>query len=147
MKWFLGILLLVVAIAPTSLLFYHYYSRQQPLPADDPLAVVVEFEAVKPKVLEPGAVFSVRACKIVDGYRYRLLLDGGYSISAHLSIATKDGAISVVPEILRTSSPPPPTVTLLRQVGQDWIVRFHVLLDGKRTDLLVCLREQGLLLE
>jgi hypothetical protein len=146
--WFLGSLLLVVAIAPVSLLIYNYYFRTTATPIkDDPAAVVVEFEPVRAKELEPGAVFSVRSCKILDGYRFYLYLEGGKVISAHLSVATKDGAATVVPEIFRTTSPPPPTATLLRKVGDEWIVRLHVAKDGKRTDLLSCLRERGLLLE
>lgn len=145
-NWYLAILLMV-AIAPASLLIYNYVIRRPVETKDEPAGVVVEFEPVKPKVLEPGAIFSVRACKIVDGYRFLVQLEDGKAISAHLSVATKDGAVSVVPELLRTSSPPPPTVTLLRQVGEDWIVRFHLVKDSKRTDLLECLREQGLLLE
>lgn len=145
-------ILLVIAMAPLSLFVYNIFTGSDPVEVEPPIeikqdlsGVLVEFESAKPKKLEPGTEFLVNSCRIIDGYRFNLKLEGDNEISAQLSTATKEVATSVVTELIRGSVSP--SVVLLRKVGEDWIIRFYLTKDEKRTDLLVCLREQGLLLE
>lgn len=141
--WFLAIVLGVIAIAPVVLVSYYYRGGT---PVEKPIASV-QFEGDNPnRVLEPGAVFEVRACKVLDGYRFGMYLEGGKWIEAHLPTATKDEASQVVVELLNKATPPAPTVTLRRQVGHYWVVDFHLTVDGKRSSVLDLLREKGLLL-
>lgn len=141
--WFLAVVLGVIAIAPVLLVGYYYRGVG---PSEKPIASV-RFEDENPhKKMEPGAEFEVRACKVIDGFRFEMYLEGGKWIEAHLPVATKDEASQVVVEWLNKTTPPSPTVTLRRQVGNVWIVDFHLQVDGKRSSILDLLRAKGLLL-
>lgn len=142
--WLLAIVLAVIAIAPVFLLTY-YYDRRSPQPSEQEIASV-QFEPEKvAKKLEPGAKFPVKACKVLDGYRFEMYLDGGKWIEAHLAAVAKEEASPVVVDWLNKTTPPPPTVTLLRQVGDHWVVDFELNVDGKRASLIDLLRARGLL--
>lgn len=141
--WMLAVILAVVAIAPAICLVY-YVVKSVP---NDPTIASVQFEPQKvQKVLEVGVVFEVRACKVLDGFRYEMYLDNGKWIEVHLAVAAKDEANSFVVEWLNKTTAPPPSITLLRRVGNYWIVDFHLTVDGKRVNMVDLLRIKGLLL-
>ena len=143
-SWILAILLAAVAIAP---IFYLVYNAKSGTPKSPSIATV-EFKQIrKSTVLEPGAVFDVRACKVVDGYKFGLYLEGDKWIEAHLASATKEEAIPVVIELLNNAEPPPPSVTLLRKVEDYWIVDFELTQSHKRVKLVSILRSKELLLQ
>jgi len=145
-SWVLAVILAIVAIAP---IFYLVYNARSGVGTDhrpDSIATVQFEQVVKNTVMEPGAVFDVRACKVTDGYKFGLYLDGDRWIEAHLAVATKEEAIPVVIELLNNAEPPPPSVTLLRKVENYWIVDFELTQDGKRVILVDVLRSKELLL-
>lgn len=139
--------LLLIALAPACWLLYHqFYGNTQTV--DESLGAVVSFEPpVQSGVMEPGAQFTVRSCRVLDGYRFSLYIGPGKIIPAQLAVATKEEALPVVVDLLSKSSPPPPTITLLRQVEHNWIVQFRIFQDGKPVNLVEVLRKQDLLLE
>lgn len=143
-SWILAVFLSLVAIAP---IFYAiYYTRTSPS-MNPPVLTTVQFPGPKPNAeLEAGAIFEVRACKVIDGYRFGMFLEGNRWIEAHLQVAVKDEAAPVVIEWLNKTTSPPPTVKLLRRAGNHWIVEFHLTKDEKRENVLTLLREKGLLL-
>lgn len=141
--WFLAGILAVVALAPVFLLLY-YYTKGNPQPG--PTIADVQFEPETPRKLEAGQELVVKACKVIDGYRFEMYLEGKKWMESQLAVAAKDEASAVVVELLTKTTPPPPTVTLLRQVGHVWIVDFHLNVDGKRVNLVDHLRSKGLLL-
>lgn len=145
-SWILAVILALVAIAP---IFYLVYNARSDNGTHQPRSIAtVEFEQVhKNYTLEPGAVFDVRACKVVDGYKFGLYLDGDKWIEAHLAVATKEEAIPVVIELLNNAEPPPPSVTLLRKVEDYWIVDFSLTENGSRVRLVDVLRSKELLLQ
>jgi hypothetical protein len=138
----LAILLAVVAIAPACLISY-YYTKSTPV--ERPIASV-DFEPERPQKLEIGTKYEVKACKVLDGYRFEMYLEGGKWIEAHLRTATKDDATNVVVELLNKTTPPAPTVTLIRQTKHYWIVDMELTVEGKRVDLTELLRSKGLIL-
>jgi hypothetical protein len=145
--WFLAILLALIALAPVFLLTYYNIRQTPPDQVQQQPIASIQFEVDKPpQQLEVGASFNVLACKVIDGYRFEMYLDGGKWIEAHLPVATKDGAVPVVVEWLNKTTSLPPTVTLRRQVGNYWIVDFQLNVDGKRVNLIDCLKAKGLLL-
>ena len=142
-SWILAIVLAGVAIAPIFYLVYNDIGIRN----NQPFIATVEFEQIRKNTkLEPGAVFDVRACKVVDGYKFGLYLEGDKWISAHLAVATKEEAISVVIELFNNAEPPSPSVTLLRKVENYWIVDFKLTQNGKRVRLTDVLRNKELLL-
>lgn len=145
-SWMLAVILAVIAIAPVAILMYHYSCKNASSePLEQPIAAV-QFEAETPKILEAGSKYDVKACKVLDGYRFELYLEDGKWIEAHLKVAAKDEAGAVVVEWMNKATPPPPCVTLLRHVGDHWIVEFELTVDGKRADMVDLLRAKGLLL-
>ncbi len=153
--WSLALILGVIAIAPVFALAYYLSDFTQPVPVvpvapqevpSEPIVADFEFESEKEKLFQPGAEFSVRSCKVVDGYRFQLYLDGGSQITGHLTSATKDEATQVVVELLNNITTPRPTVILRRKSGDNWIVDFYISVDGKRASLVEMLRKKELLL-
>jgi hypothetical protein len=140
----LALLLAVIALAPVGLLTYYYSGKRADSPEREIASIKFEPET-KPTKLVPGARFDVKACKVLDGYRYEMYLDGGTWIEAHLAAAAKEEAAQVVVELLNKAAPPTPTVTLLRQVGDRWIVDFELTVDGQRTNMVRVLKVKGLL--
>lgn len=142
----IALFLAIIAIAPIFYIAY-YYVGEKPQVQADPIATV-DFQT-RPKSLElkPGATLDVLSCKVVDGYQFGLFLEGDKWIMAHLSVATDEEAIPVVIEWLNSAEPPPPTVTLLRKVGDYWIVDFHLTHEGQRVNMITLLRDKGLLLD
>jgi hypothetical protein len=125
--------------------YFAYNLRSDKTPS--PSIATIQFEEQQRNlVLEPGAVFGIRSVKVVDGYKFGLYLEGDKWIEAHLSVATKEEAIPVVVEMLNGTTPPPPTVTLLRKVEGYWIVKFHLTHNGQRANLVDVLRGKELLL-
>lgn len=144
---FAATLLAMIAVAPIFYLLYSFYNRT----TVGPVADVIQFEPINPvTVLEAGAVLSVRACSVFDGYKFSLYISGGKQINAHLPIATKEEAYPVVVDLLKKSGGTPrtstPSVTLLRNVGDYWIVDFYFTMDGNRVRLLDVLQDEDLLL-
>lgn len=141
-SWILALFLAVIAVAPVG--YFAYNLRPN---GSSPTIATIQFEERQRKlVLEPGAVFGIRSVKVVDGYKFGLYLENDKWIEAHLSVATKEAAIPVVIDLLNGTTPPPPTVTLLRKVENYWIVEFHLTHNGQRANLVNILRGKGLLL-
>ena len=149
--WMLAVVLAAVAIAPFLYLAYHMHQErqwsQQPRLQDS--IATVDFQTETTSVeMEVGSVFVVLSCQVLDGYQFLLNLEGAGWIEAHLPVATDDEAIPVVIESLNNTTPPLPTVKLLRDVGGVyWIVDLHLTMDGKRERLVDVLREQDLTLD
>lgn len=147
----LALLLGAVALVPC---FYMFYYNEASLPAlqltpvqkdSEPVIADVEFESEKEKTLDVGVEFDLKSCKVVDGYRFQLSLEGGKQITAHLTTATKDEATTVVVDLLNKAKSPRPTVVLRRKSGENWIVDFYISIDGNRTNLIDDLKAKGLL--
>ena len=134
--------LAVLAVAPVG--YFAYNSR----PEKSPTALAtIQFEEQQRKLLlEPGAVFGIKSVKVIDGYKFGLYLENNKWVEAHLSVATKEKAIPVVIDLLNGTTPPPPTATLLRKVGNYWIVELRLTQNGQRVKLVDVLRSKGLLL-
>ncbi len=142
--WMLALVLAVIAIAPLGLLAYYYTRVSRDTAADQS---IVQFETQRPpQKMEVGAEFPVRACKVLDGFRFEMFLEGGKSIEAHLTAAAKEEAAPVVVDMLNKAEQPPPVITLRRQVGNYWIVDFSLTVEGKRCNMVDLLRAKGLLL-
>ena len=145
-SWIIAIVLATIAIAPFLYLAYHKMGVVQRI--SRPSVATIQFEAEEKSMsLEPGAIFSVRSCKVVDGYKFGLYLENDKWIVAHLSVATKDEATSFVIDLLNKSTSTPPIVTLLRSVEDYWIVEFTVTKDGQTKNLVDLLRVEELLLD
>lgn len=144
--WILAVVLAAIAVAP--FLYIVYYNQDPALKQTRPSLATVQFQPEnKPMSLEPGAVFIVRSCQVIDGYQFVLGLDGGLQIEAHLPTATKEEAIPVVIELLSTQQSSPPSVTLLREVGNVWIAHLELSVGDERETLLEYLRGKRLLLD
>jgi hypothetical protein len=144
-NWILAVALAVIAIAPAGYFAYNMNPRSGE--GSSPTIATIQFEEQQRNfVLEPGAVFGVRSVKVVDGYKFGLYLDGDKWIEAHLPVATKEEAIPVVIELLNGTTPPPPTVTLLRKIEGYWIVDLTLTHNGQRVNLISVLRDKELLL-
>lgn len=145
--WIFAIVLAAVAIAPFLYLAYHKMSPGIVLESRQSVALI-EFQPQRPAALEVGGTVMVLACEVVDGYRFSLNLDGFSWIDAHLPVAAKEEATSYVVELLNSAEAPPPSVTLLRKIGEDcWIVDIAITKDGQRRSLVDLLRTKELLLD
>lgn len=155
--WILAFVLGIVAIAPIFYLVYHSYVdfkepktesidvvENKPSNDGDLLNPLIEFKHKNTK-LEKGVTIDVIACKIVDGYKFLLYLDGDQWIEGHLPVATKDEAVTFVSDLLNTETSVP-TVTLLREVEDYWIVDFNLIHDNQRVSVVSLLKSKGLLL-
>lgn len=148
----IALILAIITIAPIFYIAYYYDGSQpqvesMPVPPGSGYATV-DFQT-RPEVIEikTGVTLDVLSCKVVDGYKFALYLEGNKWIMAHLSVATKEEAVPLVIEWLNSAEPPPPTVTLLRKVGDYWIVDFHLTHKGQRINMISLLRSEGLLLD
>jgi hypothetical protein len=144
-KWAIAVGLALLAIAPMAFLAYHYGFSDQQNSSNDNMAVI-EFVANKNTILEPGSEIEVKACKVIDGYKYELHLEGNQWIEAHLAVATKYEATKVVAEWLRKAGPPAPTVVLKRHIDGYWIVDLHATVDNARVNVVDMLKAKELLL-
>jgi len=143
--WILAVVLAAIAVAP--FLYVVYYNHDPVAGRHRPSLATVQFQPEnEPVSLEPGAVFLVRSCQVIDGYQFVLGLDGGLQIEAHLPTATKEEAIPVVIELLSAQQSSPPSVTLLREVGDVWIAHLEIHVGDNREKLLEYLRGKELLL-
>lgn len=152
------ILLLLVGFALTALfpvaynLFFSHNIVIEPVASnqknkvDEPVIADLKFQLEKDKAFEPGAEFNIVDCKVIDGYRFYLSLDGGNYIIAHLTHATKNEATQVVVDLLKNSAPSRPSIILRRKTGDFWIVDLFPFLDGKKSNLVDILRTKDLLL-
>ena len=144
-SWIVAIVLATIAIAPVFYLTYYKMGVVQRI-SRPPSVATIQFETKERSFdLEPGAIFSVRSCEVLDGYKFNLCLRNGKWIVSHLSVATKDKATSFVVDLLNKS--PSPTVTLLRSVEDYWIIEFAVIKDGQEENLVDLLRAEELLLD
>ena len=145
-SWIVALVLAIVAIAPIAYVIYTFRTTEQQESSSS--IATVEFER-RPQVLnlEPGITMNVLSCKVIDGYKFVLYLENNKRIVGHLPVATREEAIPLVIEWLNTSTPPPPTVTLLRKVEDYWIVDFHLTHESERMRMVNLLRSKGLLLE
>jgi hypothetical protein len=141
--WLLAVVLAVIALAPVFIFAYYGVRKETP----DPAIASFEFGTLRPQELQVGASFEVRACRVLDGYRFEMYLEDGNWIEAHLPVATKEEASPVVVDWLKKTTPPAPTVTLRRQIASHWIVDLQLTVDGKRINIVDSLREKGLLLQ
>lgn len=147
--WILAVILGVLALVPC---LYLVYDQNIELPivqpiinSTEPVIADFEFEIQKEKELNVGVEFNLNSCKVLDGYRFQLSLEGGKQITAHLTAATKDEATTVVVGLLTEAKSTRPTIILRRKTGDYWIVDFYVSLDGKRVNLIEDLRAKELL--
>lgn len=131
---------LVAAIAPMAVLLYHNGSHTEQTIAS------VRFEAETPDRMEVGQTFAVKACRVIDGYRFEVCLENGKWFETHLALAAKEEAAAVVVGWLNSATPPAPTITLLRPVGPVWVVDFRLCLQGKSCSMADMLRANGLAL-
>jgi|LakMenE18May11ns_1017448.scaffolds.fasta_scaffold9922397_5 hypothetical protein len=109
----------------------------------NPVVADLQFDFEKEKILEAGVEFSLKSCRILDGYRFQLVLEGGNQITAQLTSATKDEATQPVVDLLKQTKIP--SVLLRRKSGDVWIVDIYVSINGKITNLIDELRTKGLL--
>ncbi len=129
-------------------LWYYFYKANAEILNKEKTIASVEFEDNQPVKLQVGSKFNVKACKVLDGFRYEMYLEGGKWIEAQLPVVTKDDANPYVVNLLKTTTSPSPTVTLLKQVGNYWIVDFHITMPhtGEQANMIDLLRKAGLLL-
>lgn len=153
----LALALGIVALVPVIYLSYNQdvvsslpkLERPKLEPVKDPMNPVVadfQFDVEREKEFKPGVEFNLKSCKVIDGYRFHLFLEGGKQIYANLTTATKDEATPVVVELLNKTTSPRPTIILRRKSGDNWIVDFNLMVDGKRANLIEVLRDKGLVL-
>lgn len=133
-----------MAIAPVG---YIVYNQSEETSSESPVLTTVEFVKPHQAQLEIGATYEVRACKVIDGYRFGMFLEGDKWIEAHLTTATKDEAAPAVIEWLNNTTSPAPTVKLLRKLNSYWIVEFRLTVDGKQETLTSLLKAKNLLLD
>lgn len=146
--YWLCLLLAATALAPLVYIVYNNSVGPGPVPElnmAQPIASI-EFSTTQPKELAEGSELEVKACRVIDGYRFVMTLEGDNAITAHLANATTEAATGSVVEILNESASKPPSVVLLRRVGDYWIVDFLITVDGERSSLTDILSAKGLLL-
>lgn len=136
-RLFFVLVLVVAAIAPFAVMLY--YKSDKPVSKNE--------HKVCDKKLETGAVFQVRACKVLDDMSFEMFLENDKLIKARLSVATKDGAKPVVVDWLKKTTMPSPTVVLQELEGNYWIVDFQLQVNGNRCALSQLLREQNLVIQ
>lgn len=122
----LAILLSVLAIAPIAMLAYNYRHQKS--------------------LFQAGQELELKSCRILDGYQFKLFFESG-ELTGHLPVATKEEATLVVLESFDNAMYPPPTVELIRDAGDHWVVDINLTLEEKRTSLTDLLRDQNLLLD
>ena len=149
--WALAIIFALASIAPILYLVYHVKdvtSSVSPV-LQQPVLATVEFIKPTSTKLEVGSVIEVRSCRVIDGYRFGLSLEGNKWIEAQLPVATKDEATNVVIDWLKNSATQTaaPTVKLLRNLGSYWIVEFRLTVNGKQEKVTDLLKAKALLLE
>ena len=146
--WILAIVLALLSIAPIMYLVYNGKEVTSSVSPILQMPVVATVDFVKPTnvTLEVGSELEVRSCRVIDGYRFGLSLEGNRWIEAHLPVATKDEATNVVIEMLRTSTTSP-TVKLLRNVGSYWSVEFRLKVNGEHQKITDLLKVKTLLVE
>ncbi len=144
--WMYTVLLGIVTLSPLGLFLYFNDPINKPISdVNRPVATIRS----ENKILKPLKVddeFEVKACKVIDGYRFEMYLEGDNWISAHLATATKESATLAVTEIMNKTNSISPSVILKRQIGDHWIVDFYLSVDGKKTNMVDVLRAKGLLL-
>ena len=95
-------------------------------------------------ILQEGSELPFVACEVFDGYKFGIVFDNEEWIIGHLPIATKSESVEKVQEMLK-SSKGVPSVKLLRQIDDYWIVDIY--LNGPdKISLLELLRKENLLL-
>lgn len=139
--WTLAFLLAVIALAPVFILAY-YYARNN-VPSEQPNGSI-NFD--DRQCLDLGIEYEVKACKVIDGHRFALCLQGGKWIEGHLTAVSKEHAGAFAVQCMNSATPPVPTVILLRQLGNYWVVDLKLTLDGKRVSMKELLASKGLLL-
>ena len=150
---FLAIILIFFLIGLCPILIFNFFMPetiiQKEIVFEKPQIESIadfDFKTKFSQQMESGAEFEVKACKVIDGYRFKMYIDGDKSLVAHLSQATKEEASRFVIEWLNQMGYPPPTIVLRRETTDFWIVDFYVTLDNKRYNLLDLLKANGLLL-
>ncbi len=145
----LAIVLGMIVVIPMS---YLILGNVKPQLKESPTVIVapekklieIEYVTSKVKPLEVGVQFMVKSCKVIDGFRFLVLLDNDTWIETSLPIVTKEGSAEQVAEILKLSSPP--SVTLKRKIDNYWIVDFEFLFEEKKTSLTELLKQKNLAL-
>jgi hypothetical protein len=134
----IALILGVIAIAPALLLFYHYQSQ------NTREGEIFSFN-LEERPLRVGVEREVRACKVLDGNRFEMFLEGGIWIRATLAVIGKEEAGRYVSDLLHKVSPPSPSVIFLRRNGEEWVVDFYLTIDNRRCNLADLLKKEGLL--
>lgn len=137
----IGFISAAVAIAP---FFVFLYKGNNSKPEKAVAAIQFEPERMERK-FEAGSEFTVRAIKVIDGYRFELYLEGNQWIEAHLPVAAKEEATAVVIDWFNKANPPAPTVILRRQVNSFWVVDLYLTVNGNRATVTEMLKAKGLL--
>lgn len=139
-SWILALLLATVAIVPVFVILYKYKNNVSK--RND-----VSFNLVdENSKIVVGSKFEIKACKVISGDQYEMYLEGGKWIRAKLLVSTKDKAKQFVIDLLNKTVPPPPSVTIIRKSGDQWIVDINLNVDGQRVNLVDLLKSNGLLL-
>jgi hypothetical protein len=136
--WIYLLFTLIIGLSPV----YYVWQSIEPAGIEDQQAYgYVEFVHLEHKQVKVGEEFNIKACKIVDGYIFEVLLDNDLWIEAHLTTATKDDAAPLVAELVRMSTFP--SVVLKRKVGDFWIVDFNLTVAEKRINMMEWLKLKG----
>lgn len=151
-SWISALTLAIVTLVPGLCLVYYtnqkYSAQQEVAQQPEQPNYIATFQFEQPslsKSLEPGVTFEVKACRVIDGHRYEMALEGGKHITAHLAVITREQASLFVVEILHKAGSKP-TVTLLRQIDDHWVVDFELTFEGQRAKMTQLLRAKGLVL-
>lgn len=139
MRKIFAIIMGVIAVIPLCF-FIITFSFMTSSKVSTPVPIVVEGPTEKSEVyeieyissqnekrLEVGSEFLVKSCKVLDGFKFSVLLDNDTRINASLAVVTKEGATSDVMKIMQVENPP--SILLKRNMNDHWIVDFKLSQD------------------
>lgn len=140
-KWLLPFLI-IAAIAPFVVYFYdggklNSIKKQQHF--HQPVATIQFEQPNLQRIMEPGAQFGIVTMSVLDGYKFKLQLDNGQWIEAHLAYATKPEATPLVVDMFQQPDGQP-SVILYRKIENYWIVDLQIGFES----LKFLLQQEGL---
>ncbi len=149
MKFLSAVLLGIIVVLPIGYLLL----MEQPRPVVEVIAppriernvVEIQYVTSEVKPLEVGSQFMVKSCKVVDGFRFLILLENDTWIETSLAVITKEEATEKVAEFLKAATTPP-TVLLKRKIDNYWVVDFEFLRGTEQVNLVDLLLEKDLVL-
>ena len=141
MRWIMAFIFGTIAVIPIAYFAYLYSDFYQ---ENQLYEATIQYSSVKESPVEVGSEFSIKSCRVIDGFRFSILLENDRWINAQLNVATKVDATKKVVEILELSSVP--IVILKRKIDDYWIVDIRLTLDSKVVMLGNLLRELNLVI-